>query len=202
MADKSSLKSLWGQRIAGIDLEEKNIFRPITPEDVVYLRKKYPFLQMINTEADFEEEIVPEFLTSKSGWTIHDYGDAMSSSPGENLFDGWDDKAFLAAVTKAEEEEGGEEGGEGGGIVYPGTGTMIKQMIDTGFDMVNLAIQKNWAGIEIIDGTELMKWAAWAAAAEKDLAVQGFEPDEEDEKKRRRISSKILAAREEVLQPE
>ena len=75
-------------------------------------------------------------------------------------------------------------------------------MIDTGFAMVDLARQKNWAGIEIIDGTELMKWAAWAAAAEKDLAVQGFEPDEEDEKRRRRISSKILAAREEVLRAE
>jgi hypothetical protein len=201
MADESSLKDLWGRRIAGIEFDESKIFRPITPEDVAYLRNKYPFLQLINTEADFSKEIVPEFITSKSGWTIHDYGDAMSSSSGEDLFDGWDDKALLADVIGAE-EEGGEEGGEAGGFIYTGKGTIIKQMIDTGFDMVNLAMQKNWAGVEIIDGAELMKWAAWAAASEKNFAVQGFEPDEEDEKRRRRISSKILAEKAAVLQPE
>ena len=161
---------------------------------------------MINTAADFSEEVIPEFIPCEAtGWVIHDYGDAMSSSTGEELFDGWDDKALLADLLGEEKE--GEEGGEVGAIhelplLYTGKGTIIKQMINTAFAMVDLAIQKNWAGIDIIDGTELMQWGIWAAAEEKNVKVFGFESDEEDEKRRRRISSKVLAERPAVLQPE
>ena len=80
-----------------------------------------------------------------------------------------------------------EEGGEGGAIIEPGKGTIIKQMVDTAFAMVDLAIAKKWTGIEIIDGTELMKWAAWAAAFEKQFLVEGFTEKEEDKKKHERV---------------
>lgn len=188
-----SLKNVWERRIAGLDLKEADIFRPITHRDIDYLCNKYPFLQMINAEAKFEGEIIPKFITSQSGWTIHDYGDAMSASPGEFLFGGGDYKAFLEAILKGEikEEEGGEEGGEGGAMVNPGKGTIIKQMFDTSIEMVKIAIEK-WTGIEIIDGTYLMKWAAWLAAKEKDYTLEGFDPEEEDIKKYERVTKHKL----------
>lgn len=187
---KKSLKNDWKQHIAGLDLKEANIFRPITHKDIDYLCNKYPFLQMINSEAKFEGEIIPKFITSQSGWIIHDYGDAMSASPGEFLFGGGDYKTFLEAILKGKIEEGGEEG-EGGAIVNPGKGTIIKQMFDTATEMVKIAI-KRWPGIEIIDGTNLMKWAAWLAAKEKNYSLEGFDPEEEDIKKYERVTKHKL----------
>jgi len=187
---KESLKSVWERRIAGLDLKEANIFRPITHGDVEYLCNKYPFLQMVNIEAKFEGEITPKFITSQSGWTIHDYGDAMSASPGEFLFGGGDYKAFLDEILKEEIKEG-EQGGEGGAMVNPGKGTIVKQMFDTATEMVKIAIKK-WPGIEIIDGTYLMKWVAWLAAKEKNYPLEGFDPDEEDIKKYERVTKHKL----------
>jgi hypothetical protein len=183
MAEESSISSIWGRRVAGIDINEADIFRPVSHEDVAYLLHKYPFLQMINSDARFEGEIIPKFVEAESGWVIHDYGDAMSSSPGENLFGGWNDLAFLKAIM----EEEGKEGGKGGAIIEPGKGTIVKQMVDTAFAMIDLAIAKKWTGIEIIDGTELMKWAAWAAASEKQFLVEGFAEKEADKKKYERV---------------
>ncbi len=48
-------------------------------------------------------------------------------------------------------------------------GQLIKQTYDTMYDMVELAMKRGWAGIEIVDGTPIMKWAAWAIAKEKGL---------------------------------
>jgi hypothetical protein len=190
---KKPLKNVWEQHIAGLDLKEANIFRPIIHEDVEYLCNKYPFLQMVNIEAKFEGEITPKFITSQSGWTIHDYGDAMSASPGEFLFGGGNYKAFLKEILKGEIKE--EEGGEGGAMVNPGKGTIVKQMFDTATEMVKIAIKK-WPGIEIIDGTNLMKWAAWLAAKEKNYALEGFDPDEEDIKKYERVTKHELTIKQ------
>ncbi|MCK4609192.1 MAG: hypothetical protein KAT71_06910 [Gammaproteobacteria bacterium] len=200
---ESSLKNLWGQRIAGLDLQEDMVFRPVTHSDIAYLQQKFPFLQMINGNAWFEDEIIPKFITAeKSGWVVHDYGDAMSVSPGQFLYTGWDDKALLtdltkeSATTEDDDDEGGDEGGSSSGTdepLYTGKGSIIKQMFDTAQAMVDFAIQKGWEGIEIIDGTHTMQWAAWVAAQEKDFLLDGFEPDEEDEKRARRISEKIRA---------
>ena len=68
MAEESSISSIWGRRVAGIDINEADIFRPISHEDVVYLCNKYPFLQMINSDARFEGEIIPKFVEAESGW--------------------------------------------------------------------------------------------------------------------------------------
>jgi len=191
---KKSLKNVWEQRVAGLDLKEATIFRPVTHKDVDYLCNKYPFLQMVNIEAKFEGEITPKFITSQSGWTIHDYGNAMSASPGEFLFGGGNYKAFLEEILKGEIKE--EEGGKGGvGGVNPGKGTIVKQMFDTAVEMVKLAIKK-WPGIEIIDGTNLMKWAAWLAAKEKDYTLEGFDPEEEDIKKYERVTKHKLTVQQ------
>ena len=93
-----------------------------------------------------------------------------------------------------EGEEGGE-GGEGGTMVNPGKGTIVKQMFDTATEMVKIAIKK-WPGIEIIDGTNLMKWAAWLAAKEKNYTLEGFDPEEEDIKKYERVTKHKLTIRQ------
>lgn len=45
----------------------------------------YPFLQIINSEAVFAEETPVKFITTSTGWVIHDYGDAISISAPHNL---------------------------------------------------------------------------------------------------------------------
>lgn len=180
MVEKSKLENVWGQREAGIDIDDidKNGFRPITHQDVQILLQKYPFLQMVNSEALFENYEKPKFITAKNGWVIHDYDDALSSSPGEFLYG------------KGEKEE--DEGGEGSGGAVESAGTIIKQMVDAAMAMVEIAVEKKWKGIFLVDGTELMKWAAWYAAQEKGISLTGYEPDEEAKRKRDRIRKHLI----------
>ena len=67
----------------GIDIYS---FRDIKIQDIYYLLSQWPFLQIANTEsrlADLQPEV--QFVEAGSGWLIHDYGDALSSSPGRFL---------------------------------------------------------------------------------------------------------------------
>lgn len=162
------LKNVWGKRLRGLSVAQLELNGPIRHEDVEYLLNRYPFLQIISTDPKFPEEgIQTKLIDAKSGWTIHDYGDAMSASPGELLFRRYE-----------EEEEGGETGG---------TGTIIKQAYITAQEMVKIAASKGWPGIDIVDGTPIMKWATWMAALDRELLLNGYEPTEDDHKKRARL---------------
>jgi hypothetical protein len=157
------LNDIWGKREQGLLVPNINWDKPARREDVLYLLSRYPYLQLISTEPNFPEVITPQFVTADSGWIIHDYGDAMSASPGTLLFG-------------AEEEEGRQ-----------GRGTIIKQLFDTAYAMMNLAIEKNWPGAEIIAGTALMQWSAWMAAQDFAFTLEGYTPSEQDKAKRKRI---------------
>lgn len=208
------IKNLWGKRAKGLQIPVVDIFATVTSENIEYLLNLYPFLQMISTTASFEGEIIPRFITAKSGWCIHDYGEAMSSSlgtmlytageyrelpktlenfftPNQTLFDQKNNKITQPITTHAkddDDDDGGDEGG-GTGKNKPGHGTIIKQAYDTALEMVQIAQGKNWPGVQIIAGTPVMQWATWLAAKEKNMEVRGYSADKIAEDKRQRLKT-------------
>ncbi|HVV69832.1 MAG TPA: hypothetical protein VHE99_12530 [Gammaproteobacteria bacterium] len=165
------LNSLWEERMFGEDIPQIDWNRPVSHQEVEYLLRLYPYLQMINSEAVWEEEIIPRFKRAPSGWVIHDYGQAMSTSPGKYLFG--------PGNPELKEEEGG--GSE------TGAGTIITQTYITAEAMIEFAMEKGWPGVEIVSGTPFMQWAAWMAALNKNYTLVGYEPTEKEKKKRERI---------------
>ncbi len=162
---------------------EANVLRKISPEEIQYLLDHCPFLQMVDIDpADENKEV--EFITAESGWTIHNYGDAMSSSPGQLLFGGGNFRVHML------DDDDDDDGGGGGSILNPGKGTIYNQAVMTAFEMVALAFQnseKSWGGIKIIDGHERMKRAAWIKASQLGISVEGYTPTEDDIRVQKRV---------------
>lgn len=169
---ESFLQEMWQKRAEGLPGYDFDWTQTVTDEDVLYLLQRYPYLQLLNTQADFSNILPPTFINADSGWIIHDYGDAMSTSPGEKLFGPGNPEL------KDEEGEGGH-------------GTVINQAFDTAQQMVLLAYEKGWSGIQMVSGTHLMRWSAWIAAADLEMNVIGFEPTTEDEIKRKRLKREL-----------
>jgi hypothetical protein len=172
------LQSVWQRRDRGMPVPPSALNRPITQRDVQFLVNQYPFLQLISTDPEVSGVTEPHFITALSGWVIHDYGIALSSSPGDYLLGVY--SPLHAGV--GEDEEGG-----GGGAIELGKGTVVNQGIVTATQMIALAIEKEWPGVEVVDGTYLMKLAAWMAAEDREYKLLGFEATEKDKAKRQRI---------------
>ncbi|MBX9587059.1 MAG: hypothetical protein K2X50_07345 [Gammaproteobacteria bacterium] len=169
---------VWGQRDQGILVDSIN--RAISPEDIAYLRKYCPFIQILNIDATFEHYTKVNFITAKSGWTIQDLDDGLCTSIGPFMYGGSNSPPLENLETLDIELLKK--------FVNSGKGTVIKQAFDTAHEMVEL-IKSRWkGGIEIIAGTDLMKWAIWVAAEEYKLKVVGYVPTEEDKRKRVRIA--------------
>jgi hypothetical protein len=168
-----------------------NVLRDISQEEIQYLLDCCPYLQIVDTVLHFIDEEPPEvqFIDAKSGWKVFDYGDAMSSSPGEKILGFAEYKRIL----KQDEEDDDEGGG--------GKGTIWNQAFLTAAEMVAIAKEHGWRGIQIIDGHRVMKRSAWIAALSEGLPVVGFEPSSEDEKVRKRVgmsSSEIETLRHQI----
>lgn len=174
--------SIWGERHSGLEMIAVDWDKPIRHEDVLYLLNRYGYLQLVNTEPSWEGDIVPQFFRARSLWIIHDYGQAISSSPGRYLYGRGNPEV------RAEEE--GTGGGNEGYVVE--TGSSIRQAFETAEAMIHLVMDKGWPGAEIISGSELMKCAAWIIAQNAGYNLQGYSPSEKDKQKRDRI----LRARE------
>lgn len=169
------IKDFWENRAVGVVTKPLDF---INTAILQYLRERYPYLQMISMQAKFEEAIIPQFKKSSCGWVIHDYGQAMSSSLGKYLYG----PRNPGMKEKEEDTTGGSGTWDG-----TGAGTLIRQTVDTAKAMIDLAIEKGWPGVEIISGTELMQWAAWLAAQEKNYPLIGYSPSREEQKKYDRI---------------
>ena len=156
-----------------LNVEDVDILRSLTPEEILYLLDHCPFLQMIALGDQLPSE-APEFITARSGWVIHNYGDAMSSSPGKLLFAGGDFRTLLN-----DEDDGG--------ATNSGKGTLVKQAFDTAAEMIEIAKKLGWAGAQLIDGHPLMMWAAWMKASDEHFGIEGYQPTEKDQKKRERV---------------
>ena len=180
------LKNLWENRTQGIELPPSNIFSAVNDEIISYLLNLYPFLQIVNTNALFLDEVVPQFIKAKNGWVIHDYGDAISSSPN-NLYSSADYHSLLSLINGLDDNKD-EEGGEGSETLKPeGKGTIIKQAHDTAQEMVELCLQKGWPGIKIVAGSPVMQWAAWKTAEEYGMEVLGFTADKQAVRRKNRL---------------
>lgn len=144
----------------------------ITPNDILYLLDHCPFLQIVSSD---EKAATPfAVIRAPSGWDVHSYGEALSSSPGRLLFA--DHQDFRRILKEDEDDKVGK-----------GRGTIYQQAFDTAIFMVNLAKQLGWPEMYIVDGHPRMQWAAWFAAGEIGLPASGFTPTAEDYKKRERV---------------
>jgi hypothetical protein len=224
------IKTAWQRRESGLELPaEVAMNMPVTHEQVLYLLSMYPFLQIVSTSAENFYEEGAKLIKLKNNWVLHDYGDAMSVSlgdllftsnhladislemtAGENMRKSGAGKTVEASVNQSQKEAGGKDGGgdEGGGagaqeFKFPeGQGTVVNQTVNVAEEMIRLAKEKNWPGINIIAGTDLMKWAAWMTAQDLDLSVEGFTPGEQGLAKRLRVKAKpIPPLRKPVIAP-
>jgi len=156
-----------------------DILRDITEAEIQYLLDHCPFLQIVGPDMEVTPPEV-QIVQSESGWDIHDYGDAISSSPGRFLMGGGNFRIYFG-------DEDDDEGGSGGDVINPGKGTIHNQAFVTAAEMVSMGHERGWHFFTIVDGHRSMKRAAWIKATEYGMVVDGFEPTEADEKIRQRI---------------
>lgn len=173
------LEGIWRRRELGIHLPtDVDFLRPITHADIEYLcNNQYPFLQVMNTAADFESEVFPEFVGLPNGWVIFDYQDAMSTSYSTKSTFKFEELRGNFFIHKRLEGNEEESGGEGGGF-----GTVINQQFETVFAVIREAKKRGWSAIEIIAGSSLMQFYAWAAAQKIEIDLHGFMPTTAHEK--------------------
>ncbi|MCX7121439.1 MAG: hypothetical protein NTZ67_06665 [Gammaproteobacteria bacterium] len=178
----------WKKTLARLGIGEVDI-RQVRATDILYLAQHWQFLQIVEsggTKTPFDE---PQLIEAKSGWTIINYGDSMATSPGKYLYGGG-----YFRVRSGEDDED-----EGGGIVNPKKGTIIKQAFDSASEMIKLAKELGWDGVQIVDGHPDMQRAAWVEACRTGVRLDGYGPDVEAEKTRRRIVSNSLDEMHAVL---
>lgn len=179
---------IWGQRDQGILVD--NVVRPISAADIAYLRERCPYIQILNIEATFENYTGVKFHIAKSGWTIQNLDDGACASAGGFIWGGTD-SPLIENWDKKDPELLRE-------FVNTGKGTVIKQAFDTSRELAEM-VQHRWkAGIEIISGSDLMKWALWVACQDLKIKLIGFEPNEAHKKKRDRL---VRLEAQRALQP-
>ncbi len=158
----------------------------VSHEQVIYLLDHYPFIQLLNSDPHFENfEGVKVSKANSTGWQIHDLGDALSSSPGEQLYQSGN---FFGTPPVEQEEGVGEEGeGGNGGAVLRGQGTIYKMSFLTAQELVAMA-KDRWDGIYIVAGSPYIKWCIWAEAEIAKVSIYGYEPQKVDKDRQVRLA--------------
>lgn len=158
--------------------------RALTHEDIQYFLDRWLFVQIVSSNLlDPYPEV--KRVRAKTCWTILNYGDAMSTSPGAFLWGGGDFR--IGSKRKKSSDQDGEDDNGGGDLVNPDKGTVWRQAFETAAEMVALAQALGWKGVHVVDGHALMKWAVWMHATDAQLHVSGFEPSQRDVERRERI---------------
>jgi hypothetical protein len=174
---KKDLDQQLQQTLRDLGMSGTDWQRRISASDMVYLLDQCPFLQITDTGVQSDTELPAlQIITAQSGWKIHNYGNALSSSPGELLFG---NPRLKPTRLDAKDDSGG--GGDSG------TGTMVNQAVITAIQMVEIAIAQGWSGVLLIDGHPLMAWAAWMKTLESDMEMEGFTPTAKDYAKLKRV---------------
>jgi hypothetical protein len=138
--------------------------RKITQEEYLYLLSRYPFIEVCDDENRFlDNSKLPKRIVAKNGWQIFDYGNAMFASGNEFL--------NLAHRKQKALEEGEDEGGNG---------TIVQQFTDVAFLVIQLAKERGWNAINLLNGYYPMLRMAWIAAEIAGIKVENFEPTVED----------------------
>lgn len=190
-------------------------FRPASRQDIAYiLEKSCPYLQVLGimelpadmedalpsvkekaprkppSEQQLNEELSnilfgeqldeglfgePALIEIGSGWQVHywrktdQYPPAMCISAGEEIID--QNIADGASVP----------------------GSITNRAFDAAAQVVLLALVREWQGIQIVSGSALMQWAAWAVAQHNNLPCFGYDPSNADQSKAERISEVLQA---------
>lgn len=181
----------WQKTLQRLGLAEANITE-VRASDIAYFADHWQFLQVIESSGEKKPLEKPELIEAKSGWTIINYGDAMCTSPGKFIFGGGYFRVFSG-------DDDDDDDDEGGGIVNPKKGTIFKQAFDSAAEVIQLAKELGWGGVQIIDGHPNMQRAAWVEACRIGVRLDGFMADVESEKKRRRIVSSSVDEMHAVL---
>ncbi len=166
------INMVWANRSEGLPVTGFDLKREITPEELRYMHQKFAYMQILNPEGQGEFSDI-RFIRGQSGWMILDYRNAMSTSPGEALFS---DELYSGSRDEYYR-------------INLGTGTRVKQIIDTAAEMVTMAKERNWPSIHIVNGQRLMKWGIWKASMDLDIPLTGFVPTKQDEEKYKRIKT-------------
>ena len=147
------------------------IARGLTKSDVLWLLDHCPFVQLTDGNQQAKPLDQVEVMTAETGWMIHNYGDAMSSSPGRLLFG--------SGFSVSDDDEG-----SGG---FQAVGTVVRQRYMTAREMVAIALKQGWGSVYLVDGHPKMMRDIWIESQTQGITVIGYEPSDEDFVTRDRI---------------
>lgn len=205
------------QQAAQIQQEAmQSIFnQELKPRQIAEMLALYPYLQIVNGRMDYDALKPVERVSAESGWSISDFGEALTTSCP--LFQSKShDVLFMDEDDMDEDEQGGTGGGEGeqgsedeeeeyetyqGPIVKEGVGTVKAQAHNTALEMIAMAAERGWEGVVMVGGDDLMKRSAWIGCELHSLSYGGYTADDSSWKQFDRIVhlsavqvEKILAA--------
>ena len=182
--------------------------RPVSSREIEYLKNRWRFLQIVSHDYRTPLKEI-EYIVADSGWIIHNYGDAMSSSPGIWLNNttagkqpfvvskGYHHKlnfthcTMQSSTARSQEDDDGRDDNSSLSVEHMvqlmARGTIYQQSIDTAIFMVTLAKKLGWKGVDIVDGHPSMRFAAWQAGSEYGMPISGFEPSKQDLEQSSRI---------------
>lgn len=96
MTKESSGFNIWNERDLGIDTTKAQSFDSVSDSDIeYYCNFSYPYIQLINTNAVFAENMSLNFIQASTGWVICDYGEAISTALPHSL----EQKKNISGVT-------------------------------------------------------------------------------------------------------
>jgi hypothetical protein len=166
-----------------LKLDLNNWDRKLTDTELEYLFDRFTHIQIATPSSpNLPSYTPPKIMTSRSGWAILNYGNAIASSPGEYLFNyaGIPQHTHMKAKNPSLQGQDDDEGGTG-------IGTLSKQRFITAEDIVAQALKNGWKSIHIVDGDPKFIWAIWAHAQEKNIAVTGYKFGKEEQERRDRV---------------
>jgi len=187
--------------------------RAVTYEEFYYLLGRYPALVVRNVEAeDFPHHRKPQIIKSRSHWDILDFGNWIATSPGRLLWGAYSEytekgeRPVAEATGRYEPETSNNTGAQ---RVIKGTGTLVQQYVDSAYDVMALAVEKDWPAAQIIHGFYGMIRAAWIAAEGLRFRLEGFTPTVNDQvvlswvtqlldKRQKDVAKRIKIARQQI----
>jgi hypothetical protein len=156
MTEESLSSNIWSQRDLGVDLSGAQPVESASDADIEYVcNHSYPFMQIVDSDAVFAEGQELNFITTPSGWVVHDYGEAISVSiPHMSEHQNKENQSNYNPIVQATAAE----------------------------EIAKLTAEKGWLSMEIIAGTQTMKRFLWMESKKAKFDLVGYTPSESDEK--------------------
>lgn len=171
-----------------LKLDLNNWDRKLTDAEMEYMFDRFTHIQIATpSNPDLPAYNPPKIVTSRSGWAILNYGNAIASSPGEYLFN-YAGQPQYNDMKKNHAFGQGDDEDEGGTDI----GTLSKQRFITAEDIISEALKNGWESIHIVDGDPTFIWAIWAHATEHNIAVTGYKFGKKEQERKERISRSEL----------